>query len=166
VVSRSTTSPRITTFVGFGSFPGLRIVFLSDGFFCPFAPHFNPHFCAFCGFPGAFGVRSSGFFGFTNFGFLGDSGPLVFNNYAPQSDASEVQPAATISRRELPVLVFTNGWSFEVTDYGIGDEGQLRYATSYGGINIVPLESLDLNGTVKANAARGIAFVLKREAQP
>ena len=151
--------PRITTFVGFGSVPGLRVGVVADSLFCPFAPHLISPFCPVCTFPGPFGFRP-GFFGFSEFGFVGDGGPWFgFDDGSPQFEVPSPLPTGT--SRKLPVLVFTNGWSFEVTDYGIDDEGELRYTTSYGGLNIVSLDSLDLYATVKANEERGIPFTLK-----
>jgi len=151
--------PRITTFVGFGSVPGLRAGVVAESLFCPFTPHLISPFCPVCTFPGPFGF-GRGFFGFSEFGFVGDGGPwLDFDDGSPQFVVSSPPPAGT--SRKLPVLVFTNGWSFEVTDYGIDDEGELRYVTSYGGLNIVSLNALNLYATVKANEERGIPFTLK-----
>ena len=49
-----------------------------------------------------------------------------------------------------------------MTDYWIDDEEELRYVTTYGGMNIVDLQSLDLAPpTAKENAKRGIPFTLK-----
>lgn len=148
--------PRITTFVGFGSVPGLRVGFVTDSFFCPLTPHLVSPACPVCTFPGPFGFRHR-FFGFGGFGFVGDGGSwLGFGDESLQPVVTSQAPAG-----KFPVLVLTNGWSFEVTDYGIDDEGELRYMTSYGGLNIVSLDSLDLYATVKANEERGIPFTLK-----
>jgi hypothetical protein len=57
--------------------------------------------------------------------------------------------------------VFTNGWTSEVTDYWIDDEGELRYVTTYGGMNIADLQSLDLYATAKENAKRGVPVTVK-----
>src|SRR5271169_2552147 len=60
-------SPRLTTFVGFGSAPGFRAFFVTDSFFCPVVPHGVSPFCRFCGL-GLFGVFGGGFFGFPGLG--------------------------------------------------------------------------------------------------
>jgi hypothetical protein len=44
-------------------------------------------------------------------------------------------------------------------------EGELRYVTSYGGVNIVSLQSPDLYATVKANADREVKFTLDLQPQ-
>lgn len=155
--------PRITTFVGFGSAPGIRVGFVAESFFCPFAPHLIFPTCPVCTFPGPFGFRP-GFFGFSGFGLFGDGGPwLAFDDEPPEPVVASLAPAGSTSN--FPVLVFTNGWSVEVTDYGIDDEGELRYVKSSGGLNIVSLNTLDFYATVKANEERGIPFTLKLQHQ-
>jgi hypothetical protein len=141
--------PRLASFVGFGGMPGFRLFFVTDSFFCPLVPHLVSPFCRFCG---GFG---GGFFGFPGFGFF-DGFEDVYSQ-----PAIVIPPSAGSLQAARPVLVFTNGWTFEVTDYWIDDEGQLRYVTTYGGTNIVALQSLDLYATVKQNAQRGITFTLK-----
>jgi hypothetical protein len=150
----------VTAFVGFGSAPGLRVGFFADNFFCPFAPHFVPPFCPVCTFS-PFGLRP-GFFGFSGFGFFGDGGywPGFDNSSQPITIASPSDAS-----RKLAVLVFRNGWSFEVTDYGIDDAGELRYVTSYGGVSTVPVDTLDFYATLKANEQRGVPFALKLESR-
>ena len=145
--------PRITTFASFGSVPEFHVGFVADSFVCPRTPHRIFPVCPVCTFP-------PGFFGFFGFGFFGD-GESWFGDESPQFTVTS--PVSAETSRKLPVLVFTNGWSFEVTDYGIDDEGELRYVTSYGGLNIVPLSTLDLYATVKANEKLGIPFTLKIE---
>jgi len=142
--------PRFTTFVGIGSAPGLRFFLITDSFFCPSVPHRVFPLCRFCGL-GLFGFPGFGFF--DGFGPWLDSGDL-YPQPAPAMPAGSYQSAR-------PVLVFTNGWSFEVTDYWIDDKGELRYTTTYGGVNIADLQSLDLYATAKENAQRGMAFTLK-----
>jgi len=156
--------PRITTFVGIGSVPGLRVGVVADSLFCPLAPHLISPFCPVCSFPGPFGFRHR-FFGFSEFGFVGDGGPwLGFDDESPESAVPSPLPLG--ASPQFPVLVFRNGWSVEVTDYGIDEEGELRYVTSYGGLNIVSLNILDLYATVKANEQRGIPFTLKLYHRP
>ncbi len=143
---------RITTFVGFSSAPGFRPFLISNGFFCPSVPHRVSPFCHICGL----GFFGSGFFGFP-FGF-DDFGTFTDVSYQP---IPLIPLAAGTTPPSHAVLVFRNGWTFGVTDYWIDDEGELRYVTTYGGMNIVDLQSLDLYATAKANAERGIPFVLK-----
>lgn len=146
--------PRLTAFVGFGSVPGVRLFFVTDSFFCPLTPRLISPFCRFCG---GFG---GGFFLFPGFGFF-DGFEDIYAQPAtvlPPSDGS-LQTART-------VLVFTNGWTFEVTDYWIDEEGELRYVTTYGGMNIVALQSLDLYATARENARRGAPFTLKLRPAP
>lgn len=140
--------PRLTTFVGFSSRPGFRVFFIADSFFCPSVPHLLSPFCRFCGFGG-------GFFLFPAFGFFDDFGDLY------SQSATVIPPSAENAHPVRTVLVFTNGWTFEVTDYWIDHERELRYVTVYGGTNIVPLQTLDLDATVKANAQRRIPFTLE-----
>jgi hypothetical protein len=106
-------------------------------------------------------VFGGGFFGFPGFGFFDDSGPWPGFDDVNSQPAAAVPPPAGSSQSARSVLVFTNGWTFEVTDYWIDDEGELRYVTTYGGMNIADLESLDLYATAKENAQRGIPFTLK-----
>jgi len=146
--------PRLTTFVGFGSVPGFRLYFVTDSFFCPFAPHLISPFCRFCG---GFG---GGFFLFPGFGFF-DGFEDVYSR-----PATVLPPSGENVQVARPVLVFTNGWTFEVTDFWIDHEGELRYVTTYGGTNIVALQTLDLYATAKANAQRGIPFTLKLRPAP
>jgi hypothetical protein len=138
--------------VGFGSAPGFRFFFVTDSFFCPFVPHRVSPFCRFCGL---------GLFGFPGFGFFDGFGPWPGFDDVNSQPAAAVPPPAGSSQSARPVLVFTNGWTFEVTDYWIDDEGELRYVTTYGGMNIADLQSLDLYATAKENAQRGIPFTLK-----
>lgn len=159
--SRLQSIPPITTFAGFGIVPGFRVGFVADSFACPRTPHRIFPVCPVCTFPGPLGL-SPGFFGFFGLGFFGDGG-LWFGSDEESAQFVVTSPAPTDISHRLPVLVFTNGWSFEVTDYGIDDEGELRYVTSYGGLNIVPLSTLDLYATVKANQNLGIPFTLKME---
>ena len=48
---------------------------------------------------------------------------------------------------------------FAVGSYTVTD-GQLRYVTAYGDKNDVAVDQLDLQKTIQANAARGVAFTL------
>ena len=149
----------LTSSVAFGSVPGFHFFFATDSFFCPSVPHLVSPFCHFCrpGFVGPF--FGGGFFGFSDFAFFDDSWPWFGSTVSPPAVAVAPQPGALQNPR--PVLVFTNGWTFEVSDYWIDDEGELRYITSYGGMNIADLQSLDLYATVKANEERRIPFTLK-----
>ena len=74
---------------------------------------------------------------------------------APAADAA--QHAATIYMRD--------GSSYGVRDYWLAG-GSLHYVTSYGGENSIPVEKLDLQKTVDANAAADISFVLSNQRAP
>ncbi len=72
----------------------------------------------------------------------------------PPADAASAQPAP------LAVIVLRDGTQYEVSDYWISG-GKFFYITSYGGENSIPLEQLDWQRTVDANAARGVEFTLR-----
>jgi len=56
--------------------------------------------------------------------------------------------------------VLHNGTTQRVTDYWTAD-GYLEYVSPDGTRSHVPLDALDLQGTVLRNAPRGLAFVLR-----
>lgn len=58
------------------------------------------------------------------------------------------------------VLVLRDGVSRPVTDYWVAD-GYLEYIRPDGTRSHIPLDSLDLESTVKRNAPRGLKFVLR-----
>ena len=57
-------------------------------------------------------------------------------------------------------MVLNNGTSHAVTDYWAAD-GYLEYINPDGTRSHIPLEALDLQKTVSANAFRGRPFVLR-----
>jgi hypothetical protein len=57
------------------------------------------------------------------------------------------------------LLYFNDGSVFAVASYTVFD-GQLHYVTSYGDKNDVAVDQIDLQKTIEANAARGVAFTL------
>ncbi len=57
------------------------------------------------------------------------------------------------------LLYFKDGSVFSVASYTVSD-GRLHYVTGYGHKNEVSVDQLDLQKTIQANAARGVAFTL------
>lgn len=57
------------------------------------------------------------------------------------------------------LLYLKDGSVFAVASYTVSD-GRLHYVTSYGERNDVSVDLLDLQTTIEANAARGVAFTL------
>jgi hypothetical protein len=58
------------------------------------------------------------------------------------------------------VLFLKDGTVYAITDYWIADN-KLHYVTNYGGENSIPLDQLDMQRTVDANAKRGINITLR-----
>jgi len=75
----------------------------------------------------------------------------------PADEPAAPQPKAA---RPLTLLQLKDGSMYGLTDYWLED-GRLRYRTSYGGENSVPLEQIDFDQTVKLNAERGVELVLR-----
>jgi hypothetical protein len=81
---------------------------------------------------------------------------------------SSVRPGATLGAatenyalgKGVFLLVLKNGTSHAVTDYWVAD-GYLEYISPDGTRSHIPLEALDLQGTVTRNAPRGLPFVLR-----
>ncbi len=74
-----------------------------------------------------------------------------------------VEPAAAAGpkiARPLTLLQLKDGSMYGLVDYWLED-GRLRYITSYGGENSVPIDQIDLDQTVKLNWERGVEFVLR-----
>ncbi len=151
---------------------------------------FGSAFPSFCGFSGGFGsCFSQPFFGpqffspcfsssfFPFFPFVGgispidagvSGGELPPNELSPTGgtetgdsfevlSSSPVEPAAPA---KLAVLALKDGWTYEVSDYWV-ENGQLRYVTSYGGENGVPLDAIDFEQTAQQSWGRGVEFVLR-----
>ena len=64
--------------------------------------------------------------------------------------------------KPMVILFLNDGSSYGVTDYWLAN-GELHYVTTYGGENKIPVEELDLQRTVDANATRGVNFTLYNE---
>jgi len=76
----------------------------------------------------------------------------------PSEDLNaSTNPSARVRNEFL--LYFKDGSVFAVGSYTVTD-GQLRYVTAYGDKNDVAVDQLDLQKTIQANAARGVAFTL------
>jgi hypothetical protein len=88
--------------------------------------------------------------------------PLV-NQYPslstlPGQDLTAPGGAGAPLRNEM-LLYLQDGSVFAVASYTVSD-GELHYVTAYGGRNNVAVGFLDLQKTIEANAARGVAFTL------
>ena len=75
----------------------------------------------------------------------------------PPEGSSATNLSARLGYQVL--LFFKDGSVFAVASYTVSS-GQLRYVTAYGEKNEVGVDQLDLQKTIEANAARGIAFTL------
>ena len=67
-------------------------------------------------------------------------------------DAQDAQP--------VTLLQLVDGPMYGLTDYWI-EGNQLRYVTTYGGQNSVPIERIDFAKTAELNADQGVEFVLR-----
>jgi hypothetical protein len=86
------------------------------------------------------------------------------NVWLPPDTPAREQNAIT-AEKSLTVLYLKDGTVYAVSDFWVAD-GKLVYDTSYGAENSLPLDQLDLEQTVKANAARGVPFTLKSKPGP
>jgi len=139
---------------------------------------FEPFFSLFCG---GLGYYDSGFGFEDGWTGWGDDAGLTQSDMAAMADAGSAanpadndgaeenstpaEPAAVPEEdRDLGagvfVLVLHNGTTQRVTDYWTAD-GYLEYVSPDGTRSHVPLDALDLQGTVLRNAPRGLAFVLR-----
>ncbi len=139
---------------------------------------FEPFFSLFCG---GLGYYDSGFGFEDGWTGWGDDAGLTQSDMAAMADAGSAanpadndgaeenstpaEPAAVPEEdRDLSagvfVLVLHNGTTQRVTDYWTAD-GYLEYVSPDGTRSHVPLDALDLQGTVLRNAPRGLAFVLR-----
>ncbi len=78
--------------------------------------------------------------------------------FVPGSQAS-YNPAPRPSR-PLFLLVFKDHSIYGITAYRI-ENGRIYYATSYGALNSVPLDLVDLDSTVQMNRDRGLDFSIE-----
>ncbi len=76
----------------------------------------------------------------------------------PPQDLSASTDLSTRALNEV-LLYFKDGSVFSVASYTVSG-GQLHYLTGYGDRNDVSVDQLDLQKTIQANAARGVAFTL------
>jgi hypothetical protein len=81
----------------------------------------------------------------------------------PDSPARE--QSAIAAEKSLTVIYLKDGTVYAVSDFWVAD-GKLVYDTSYGAENSIPIDQLDLEQTVKTNAARGVPFTLKSKPGP
>jgi len=82
------------------------------------------------------------------------SDPEFRSSQTGQSDSARTGPVSDT------LLYLADGTNLDVTSYWLAG-GELHYITSYGGENAVPIEQVDLQRTVNANAARGVPFTLR-----
>jgi hypothetical protein len=88
--------------------------------------------------------------------------PLMSQYPSPAGLPPEDLSASTSlsPRVQNEVLLYLNDGSvFSVATYTVSD-GRLHYVTAYGDKNDVAVDQLDLQKTIQANAARGVAFTL------
>jgi hypothetical protein len=91
-------------------------------------------------------------------------------NAAPENSANENAAASLQARlgatedwdlsKNVYVLVLQNGTTHAVTNYWVAD-GYLEYVSPDGTRSHIPLDALDLEGTVERNESRGIPFVVR-----
>jgi hypothetical protein len=84
---------------------------------------------------------------------------------APANGQNDTQiPAPPVRGQELDrrwfLLILTNGAGRIVTDYWLAD-GYIEYVSPDGTRSHIPVDALDLQETVRNNAARGLSFVLR-----
>jgi len=144
------------SFCGFGGFgPCFFQPFFGPRFFSPF---FFPSFFPFLPFDGGVRVIDAGVSG--GEGPPNEPSPTEATEAGDSLEALPSSPAQPAAPAKLAVLVLKDGWTYEVTDYWV-ENGQLRYVTSYGGENAVPLEAIDFDQTAQQNWERGVEFVLR-----
>lgn len=90
---------------------------------------------------------------------------LVAEDLGAIADIAATESAEPNPDQEITMLVLKEGISFAVTDYWVED-GRLGYVTTYGRENIIDLDQVDLDQTVKLNSLRGVPFVLRRRPAP
>jgi hypothetical protein len=160
---------------GFGCFGpfffGCGGGFFGDGFFgSGFGLGFGYGYCdPFWGCPGyGFG----GYGGYYNGGYYGNQ---IYNQstdessvsnefnpshyWFPSAPAEEGGGGGATSGPEV-ALFLKDGTVYAITDYWVADN-KLHYVTNYGGENSIPLDQIDMQRTVDANAKRGINITLR-----
>lgn len=160
---------------GFGCFGpfffGCGGGFFGDGFFGPgFGLGFGYGYCdPFWGCPGyGFGGYGSyyngGYYGNQIYNQLTDESSVSneFNpsrSWFPSAPADEGGGGGATSGPEV-ALFLKDGTVYAITDYWVADN-KLHYVTNYGGENSIPLDQIDIQRTVDANAKRGINITLR-----
>jgi hypothetical protein len=87
--------------------------------------------------------------------------PTVARN--GRSASVESQPASGFSRaapKRGTLIYLRDGTNYEASDYWLAGD-HLHYVTSYGADDSVPINQVNLQRTVDANAARGVPFTLR-----
>jgi hypothetical protein len=88
-----------------------------------------------------------------------NSGDWLFS--APPRDSSGI----TAARHGVTLLYLKDGYTIGATDYWFEND-EVRYVTTYGGENAVPLARIDLPRTIDENASRGVPFNLYPKSSP
>jgi hypothetical protein len=76
----------------------------------------------------------------------------------PAHDLAAAGAESAAMRSEI-LLYLKDGSVFAVASYTVSD-GRLHYVTAYGDRNDIAVEEMDVQKTIQANAARGVAFTL------
>ena len=76
--------------------------------------------------------------------------------------AAPVNPIAELEGAEKPItlLQLRDGSMYGLTEYWV-ERDELHYITTYGGEDSLPFARIDMESTIKLNADRGVAFVLR-----
>jgi hypothetical protein len=90
---------------------------------------------------------------------------LVAEDLGAIADIAATESVQSNPDQEITMLVLKEGISFAVTDYWV-ENGKLGYVTTYGRENIIDLDQVDLDQTVKLNSLRGVPFVLRPRPAP
>jgi hypothetical protein len=85
---------------------------------------------------------------------------LLAEDLGAIADIAATESAKSNPDQQITMLVLQEGISFAVTDYWV-ENGKLGYVTTYGRQNIIELDQVDLDQTVKLNSLRGVPFVLR-----
>lgn len=157
---------------GFRRFPGSGCVFNGFNQVCFFEPAWSL-LCFSAGFdwfPFDWGFgEDTGSTG--DNGYASDSADATEMTTAPPMDYGDEEPAANSPVPPEPLrgldldprfflLILKNGTERIVTDYWLSD-GYIEYVSRDGSRSHIPVDALDLDETVRNNAARGLSFVLR-----
>jgi hypothetical protein len=183
-------STRLTTRKGLPSFSWLGPHprrFFRKRFPCPHSSgcYFNG-FNQVCFFEPMLSIFISGsYFGLLDYGFDGDAmdqlGDLAPTDTVPVAAAPDTEPqnppSTTRASASPPtdfrgkgldprffLLILKNGMEQVVTDYWVAD-GYIEYVSRDGSRSHIPIEALDLQGTVRENSYRSLPFSLRAAPQ-